>query len=152
MRPTTESRDLIDRAARECLAVRARLISRVMSGLYDEAFRPHGLRVSQGNILLTVAHRGEARPAEICRILRIEKSTLSRDVELMRQKGWLKTETLHGGRNQTLRLTRKGRALLQQIQPAWEQAQAEAKRLLGEAGVTALRDVASRLGFGKPNE
>ena len=59
--------ELLDRIACDCIAVRVRLINRVITALYDEAMRPHGLRVSQGNILVAVARRGEARPAEICR-------------------------------------------------------------------------------------
>ena len=95
--------------ARECIAVRVRLINRVISALYDEALRPFGLRISQANILSAVAHLGEARPADFSQILRIEKSTLSRDVELMKQNGWLESDPPAGGRNQTIRLTRKGR-------------------------------------------
>ena len=70
---------------------------------------------------------GEARPAEVSRILRIEKSTLSRDVELMKQNGWLESDPPTGGRNQTIRLTTQGQKLLAKIQPSWETAQAEAK-------------------------
>ena len=98
--------------ARECIAVRVRLINRVISALYDEALRPFGLRISQANILSAVAHMSDARPAEVSRILRIEKSTLSRDVELMKQNGWLESAPPTGGRNQTIRLTPKGKKLL----------------------------------------
>lgn len=136
--------------ARECLAVRVRLINRVISALYDEALRPHGLRISQANILAAVAHMGEARPADVSRILRLEKSTLSRDVELMKQRGWLESDPPAGGRNQTIRLTPRGKALLGRVQPSWEKAQAEAQVLIGEDGESALRRMAARLGFGEP--
>jgi DNA-binding MarR family transcriptional regulator len=136
--------------ARECLAVRVRLINRVISALYDEALRPFGIRISQANILAAVAHMGEARPAEVSRILRLEKSTLSRDVELMKQRGWLESDPPAGGRNQTIRLTPLGKALLGRVQPSWEKAQAEAQVLIGEDGEAALRRMAARLGFGEP--
>jgi DNA-binding MarR family transcriptional regulator len=93
---------------------------------------------------------GEAGPAEVCRLLRIERSTLSRDVELMKGEGWLASDPPSGGRNQTLRVTPLGLELLGRAQPSWEEAQAEAKALIGDAGVGALRRVAARLGFGKP--
>jgi DNA-binding MarR family transcriptional regulator len=144
--------DPLDRVSRECIAVRVRLINRVITALYDEALRPHGLRVSQGNILVAVARRGEVRPAEVCRMLRIEKSTLSRDVDLMKKEGWLASEPPAGGRNQTLRMTPAGSALLRRAQPAWEQAQAEARSLIGEAGVDALGQIAVRLGLGKTTD
>jgi DNA-binding MarR family transcriptional regulator len=134
--------------ARECIAVRVRLINRVVSTLYDEALRPFGLRISQANILAAVAQLGEGRPAEVSRILRIEKSTLSRDVDLLKQNGWLESEPPTGGRNQTVRLTPEGTKLLGRIRPSWEKAQAEASRWIGEDGEAALRQIASRLGFG----
>ena len=142
--------DTANRLAHECIAVRVRLINRVITALYDEALRPHGLRISQANILAAIAHMGEVRPAEISLILRIEKSTLSRDVELMKQNGWVESDPPTGGRNQTIRLTTQGQKLLVKIQPSWERAQAQAKVLVGEDGEAALRQMASRLGFGTP--
>jgi len=136
--------------ARECIAVRVRLINRVISALYDEALRPFGLRISQANILAAVAYMGEARPGEVSRIMRIEKSTLSRDIELMKQNGWIESDPPAGGRNQTVRATPRGKKLLGRIEPSWEEAQAEAKLLIGDEGESALRLMASRLGLGEP--
>jgi len=152
METSPKTAEYVDRVAYECIAVRVRLINRVITAIYDEAMRRHGLRVSQGNILVAVAHCGAARPANLCRILRIEKSTLSRDVELMKKEGWLESEPRAGGRNQTLRVTPQGLKLLAMAQPDWENAQAEARRLIGDDGVRALHQIASRLGFGKPAE
>jgi DNA-binding MarR family transcriptional regulator len=143
-------RESVERMGRECIAVRVRLINRVISGLYDESLRPFGLRISQANILVAVASMTEARPALVSRILRIEKSTLSRDLELMKRKGWLRSDPVTGGPNQTVRLTREGTKLLAAIKPSWERAQAQAKLLLGDDGEAALSKMASKLGFGTP--
>src|SRR5262245_59448709 len=69
--------------AAECLAVRLRALNRAVSALYDDALRPHGLRVGQLNLLVAVARLGPAKPGDLCRFLCMEKSTLSRDVEVM---------------------------------------------------------------------
>lgn len=135
-----------DRIASECIAVRVRLINRVVTAVYDEALRPLGLRVSQANILVAVARLRAARPAEICRRLRIEKSTLSRDVELLKARGWLESDPPAGGRNQVLRITAAGLDLLAAAEPAWESAQAEVRRLIGGPGVDALHEIATRIG------
>jgi DNA-binding MarR family transcriptional regulator len=86
----------------------------------------------------------------ISRVLRIEKSTLSRDLELMKKKGWLESDPPDGGRSQTIRLTPQGAKLLAKIGPTWERAQAEAKALIGDDGEQAIRQIAARLGFGEP--
>jgi len=82
--------------------------------------------------------------------MRIEKSTLSRDIELMKQNGWIESDPPAGGRNQTVRATPRGKKLLGRIEPSWEEAQAEAKLLIGDEGESALRLMASRLGLGEP--
>ncbi len=138
-----------DPLARECIAARVRLINRVISALYDDALRPFGLRISQLNILAAVSSMDEARPAEVSRVLRIEKSTLSRDVELMKRKGWLESDPPTGGRNQTIGITPEGKQLLGRIRPSWAKAQAEARRLIGEDGEANIHLMASQLGFGK---
>jgi DNA-binding MarR family transcriptional regulator len=94
-----------------------------------------------------VARMGEARPAEVCRMLQLEKSTLSRDVEVMKRQGWLTSDPPAGGRNQVLRVTSGGLDILARSQAAWESAQAEARHLLGESGVDALHQIAQRLGL-----
>ena len=142
----------LDRVASDCIAVRVRLINRVVTAIYDEALRPLGSRVSQMNLLVAVARMGETRPSDVCRALRLEKSTLSRDVEVMKARGWLESDPPTGGRNQVLRITPAGRDLLVRARPAWESAQAEARRLIGEDGVDALQRIAARLGLGATSE
>ena len=75
---------------------------------------------------------------------------MSRDVELMKQNGWVESDPPAGGRNQTIRLTTQGEKLLVKIGPSWQKAQAEAKLLIGADGEAALRHMAARLGFGTP--
>ncbi len=144
-----KSASAINRIAQDCIAVRVRLINRAVSTLYDEALRPYGLRISQVNLLVGIASQGEVRPTDLCRALRIEKSTLSRDVELMKRQGWVESAPPHGGKNQILRLTPQGLHLLEATVPAWEAAQAKATELLGELGVAQLQATATRLGFGQ---
>jgi hypothetical protein len=56
----------IDTISRTCIAVRQRLLNRVVTNLYDDALRPLGLKVSQLNILIVTARLGLARPARFC--------------------------------------------------------------------------------------
>jgi DNA-binding MarR family transcriptional regulator len=130
--------------AGECLAVRVRALNRAITALYDDALRPHGLRVGQLNLLVAVARMGTARPGDLCRALCMDKSTLSRDVEVMRRNGWLEVED-SGGRSRPLRLSPEGQALLERVAPAWRQAQAQARTLIGDDGAEAVLQIARRL-------
>jgi DNA-binding MarR family transcriptional regulator len=136
----------IDAIARDCIAVRLRLLNRVITKVYDEAFRRLGMKVSQFNILVVAAKLDLARPAQVCRILQLDASTLSRNVERMRAHGWLEVVPGEDARTQAFRLTAKGRRLLERAVPAWEQAQEKAGQLLGTDGAALLVKTVSRLG------
>ena len=132
--------------ADECIAVRLRMLNRVVTNIYDEALRPLGLKVSQMNILVATAKLGVARPIDICRHLHLEVSTLSRNVERMKARGWLEVvPDDDDARAQPFRLTAAGRGLLQRAAPAWEKAQAEVKSLLGDRMLHLLGESVRRL-------
>ena len=62
---------------------RLRLLNRVVTNLYDEVLRPLGVKLSEGNVLAVTARLGVARPGDVCDILEIVTSTLSRTVDRM---------------------------------------------------------------------
>ena len=128
----------IEAIATSCIAGRLRLLNRVVTSLYDDALRPFGVRLSQGNVLAVTANLGVARPAQVCEFLEMDTSTLSRTVDRMVANGWLEIVPDEDGRSQPFRLTAEGRRLMQRALPAWEQAQAEAKKLLGDDGLRLL--------------
>ena len=134
----TKTATTIETIATSCIAGRLRLLNRVVTNLYDEALRPFGVKLSQGNILAVTAKLGVARPAEVCAILELDTSTLSRTVERMVANGWLEILPDDDGRSHPFRLTDEGKRLMEKAIPAWETAQAEAKKLLGADGLKLL--------------
>src|SRR4051812_40800632 len=139
----------IDTISRTCIAVRLRLLNRVVMNFYDDALRPLGLKVSQLNILIVAARLGLARPAQVCEILQLDTSTLSRNVERMRVKGWLEVVPEEDARAQPFRLTPQGKRLIERAVPAWEEAQQQAGELLGDEGIALLDKAARQLGLGQ---
>ena len=138
---------MIDTVARSCIALRLRLLNRVVTNFYDEALRSLGLKVSQMNILVVTAKLGLAQPAKVCDILQMDTSTLSRNVDRMRAKDWLEVVPGRDARTQPFRLTARGERLLGRTVPAWEQAQRQAKEILGDEGFALLDRAAKKLGF-----
>ena len=132
---------IADLIASECLAVRVRLLTRTIPGIYDEALRPLGLTTGQLNILVVVAKRGPVAPGEVARKLNMEKSTVSRNIERMQRNGWLRVSPGDSGRTQTLALSPEGRRLLTRSLPLWKGAQARAAALLGQRGAKSIHSV-----------
>jgi len=131
--------------AHNCFAARLRMLNRVVTNVYDEALRPIGLKTSQLNILVAAAKLGLARPTEICDRLQLDPSTLSRNVERMKIKGWLEVIGDEDGRAQPFQLTPKGRRLLEKAKPAWDQAQEKVKNLLGKETVHTIADAVGKI-------
>ena len=131
-----EAEELAVAMAAECLAVRVRILSRVLTACYDREMRPLKLKASQGAILVCVARAGEIDQTGIGRRLKMEKSTVSRAVERMKSAGWLEE---CGADSRSLRLSESGRELLGRFHHGWLRAQAKARELLGEDGARDLK-------------
>ena len=135
----------IDTISKTCIAVRLRLLNRIVTNFYDDALRPLGLKVSQLNNLIVTARLGLARPVQVCDILQLDTSTLSRNVERMRAHGWLEVVPGEDARTQSFRLTTQGKRLIERAVPAWEAAQRQAGELLGDQGIALLDKAAKKL-------
>jgi DNA-binding MarR family transcriptional regulator len=142
-KPTTAT---IDTISRTCIAVRLRLLNRVITNIYDDALRPLGLKVSQLNILIVTAKLGLARPAQVCEILQLDTSTLSRNVKPLQTRGWLEVVPDEDARTQPFRLTPQGSRLIEKAVPAWKEAQRQATEVLGDDGIALLDRAAKKLG------
>src|SRR6201993_1092974 len=140
----------IDTISKTCIAVRLRLLNRVVTGFYDDALRPLGLRVSQLNILTVTAQLGLARPAQVCEILQLDASTLSRNVKPLQAHGWLEVVPEEDARVQPFRLTPQGMRAIEKAVPARGTAQHQATELLGDDGIALLERVSKRLRQTRP--
>jgi DNA-binding MarR family transcriptional regulator len=136
---------MIDKVASECVAVRLRMLNRVITNIYDDALRSLDLKVSQMNILVAAARLGTARPVEVCEHLHLDVSTLSRNVERMKARGWLEVVPDEDGRSQPFRLTPRGRKLLEKAIPAWSEAQSQVKKVLGDGFLEQLNQTTKRV-------
>ena len=139
---------MIDKIAGECVAVRLRMLNRLITNIYDNALRPLDLKVSQMNILVAAAKMGTARPLEVCEYLHLDVSTLSRNVERMKDRGWLAVVPQADGRAQPFQLTTSGRKLLEKAVPAWSDAQQQVTRILGDGFVRQLNRAVKRVAEG----
>jgi DNA-binding MarR family transcriptional regulator len=124
--------------AAECLGYRVRLLSRVITNIYDRAMQPLGLKANQVTILTMLSHAGKASATDISRVLVMEKSTVSRTIERMKNNGWVTVEGQGDGPGQSITVTDQGRELMVAAHEQWKKAQQQAVEVLGEDGVAAI--------------
>ncbi len=124
---------------RSCVCSRTRMLDRLLTQLYDDALAPIGLRANQLTVVSLVASMDGLRAVDVSRYLEMDKSTVSRGLALLREKGWLEEGRLAARGPKTLALTREGSSILSRAMPHWRQAGEEAEHLLGETSVETLR-------------
>jgi DNA-binding MarR family transcriptional regulator len=133
-----KTQKLAEIMADECLAFRVRALSRVITNIYDSALEQHGITMNQATMLIMLSYVGKAGPGRIGHVLIMEKSTVSRNLKLMKKQGWIEAAGGETGREQVVSVTAKGKKLLAAFHPAWEKAQKQAEQLLGAQGVSAV--------------
>jgi DNA-binding MarR family transcriptional regulator len=130
---------IVSEVSRECLVTRTRKISRVMTGIYDEELRPFGIGSPQFSLLVVIARLQSASRAEIGRANLQDRSTLTRNLQLMLSQGWIEeVRTEEGRKGRSIVITKGGRELLAKAMPGWRKAQSRAKALFGREGVAAV--------------
>jgi DNA-binding MarR family transcriptional regulator len=133
------------RVERECVGFRVRKLNRMVTAIYDSALAGAGLKTSQFGVLVAVSNREKVKPWDLTNLLQMDGSTLSRNVERMCAKGWLRLLSDEDRRSHLIVVTEKGQALIRKCLPAWQRAQAEVSQRLGADGVAALRSALSKL-------
>jgi DNA-binding MarR family transcriptional regulator len=116
-----------------CIAGRLRMLARVVTGQYNQAFTGEGVTFAQAGLLMHMFAYPGIRQAELSKRLQIEKSAMSRDVQLLQKKGWL-TENIRQG----LFLTEEGKLLAKRCHKIWKVLNQQIRDELGLSAIDGL--------------
>jgi DNA-binding MarR family transcriptional regulator len=142
--------EVIDEMINTCVLMRTRLVSRVITNIYDGELRPFGINSAQLALLVVISKLSPVTAAEIGRFHHQDRSTLTRNLKIMFSEGWIEEDqALASGRARPIVLTKAGRDLLHDVAPAWRAGQAQAHQVLGEAGVNTITDIANGILFSR---
>lgn len=123
-----------------CIAGRLRMLARVVTGRYNDAFASEGVTFAQAGLLMHIFAKPGIRQAELSKALQIEKSAMSRDVQLLQRNGWL-TDNLRKG----LFLTEEGTLLAKRCHKIWKVLNAQIREELGVDAVEGLTIFSNKL-------
>lgn len=122
----------------ECACLKVRTASRAVTRFYDDAFRPVGLRATQLSVLIAVASGDAASIASLSRLLGMDRSTLTRNLRPLEDKGLVALGPEGHHRSRTLSVTSKGEQLVRKALPLWEKAQEKLREELKKPHWTNL--------------
>ncbi|TAL04231.1 MAG: MarR family transcriptional regulator [Rhodospirillaceae bacterium] len=119
-----------------------RRAARAVTRAYDTALAPTGLTASQFTLLAAIASLGTAMaPATVARLsasLLMESSTLSRNLQALRDRGYLRWTSGSGRRAAHISLSDTGKKALAAAIPAWQDMQRQLTQRLGSGKAGAL--------------
>jgi len=125
-----------------CVCSTLRMVTRAVTQLYDDILRPSGLRVTQFSILAAIARSGTANLRQLEAVLAIDQTTLTRSLNLLERDRLIERVPHPDARIRAMRLTARGRRVLDVARPLWAQAQ---DKVLRELGTRAWDDAQRRL-------
>jgi DNA-binding MarR family transcriptional regulator len=115
-----------------CMGLHVRRASRIMTQVYDAAFRPVGLVQTQFTLLVAIHLLEPTSITHLAEELLTDQTTITRNIKLLEKRGLV---TINSGADRRIKLaslTVEGQAVLEQALPLWEQAQSEVRQHFGE--------------------
>lgn len=123
---------------RGCTNLKLRQLMRRVAQLYDAEVGKSGLRTTQYSLLSHVAQLGPVRPVDLARSMKVDASTLTRNLRPLMAAGWLRLDAGPDARSRLVHITDAGREKRQEAQRRWRVAQESLNQRLGVERVLAL--------------
>jgi DNA-binding MarR family transcriptional regulator len=123
-----------------CLGARVSRLHRLVARAYEQELQPLGISLPQIEILgYLMSSANAVRPAALAAQLMVERSTLSRNLALMRAKGWISgVKTSPTGRTVSVAIADPGIDVLACAASGWRRRQAQIETALGPAACSML--------------
>lgn len=124
-----------------CTNLKLRQLTRMVTRHYDGYIAQTGLKNTQYALLSYVVRLGPIQPVDLARLMRMDASTLTRNLQPLAAHGWLGIGAGKDARSRLVEATEAGRTKQAEGQRAWKRAQTALNEQLGAERVTALHDL-----------
>lgn len=121
-----------------CTNFKLRQLMRRVAHHYDAEMAKCGLKTTQYSLLSHVLKLGPIRPGELAAAMKMDASTLTRNLRPLVDAGWATLEAGSDARSRLVHITEAGRAKRAEAQRRWKAAQLALNDALGVARVAAL--------------
>ncbi len=127
-----------------CACSNLRKAVRAVSQLYDDAFRPIGLRATQFGLLGATGMLGPLTINRLAEAIVMDRTTLTRNLRPLEKQGLLRIRHGKDRREREVSITKRGEIILAKGYPHWKKAQGKVVKGLGQERVNRLlKDVSA---------
>lgn len=129
----------LDMSAMEnCVCFNLRWVARKVTQFFDAEMRRHGIRPTQGSILLALNAKESWTMAELSDWLGMDRTTLVRNLRPLQRDGFVRAVGGGRGGRVELSITAKGRKKVEETFPTWQSTQSAVVKTLGEKRWSAI--------------
>lgn len=126
---------------RGCTNFKLRQLLRAVARHYDAELAQAGLKGTQFSLLSHVVGMEPVQPADLARRMGLDASTLTRNLRVMIDEGWVEQGPGKDARSRLITATPAGRAKHTEARRHWKRAQLGLNDRLGTAQVAALHQL-----------
>jgi DNA-binding MarR family transcriptional regulator len=121
-----------------CTNLKLRQFMRQVAQHYDAKMSKAGLKTTQYSLLSYVDKLGPIRPGELAASIKMDSSTLTRNIKPLVEAGWVTLSAGSDARSRLVAITEEGRSKRTEAKRQWRVAQDGINHLLGRSRVAEL--------------
>jgi len=121
-----------------CPAFNIRAASRVITQLFDEILRPTGLQITQFAVLVGVISLDSPSISQLAKGLVMDRTTLTRNLKPLEKEGLIKLTPGDDKRTHFVKITSKGKSVMEKTLPYWEKARTVVSEEFGKKHLDGL--------------
>lgn len=124
--------ELFPKRSSPCHCLNIRRASRAVTQLYDKFVGQSGLKLAQYSLLRHLEAVEPATITALAKIMRIDRTTLSRNMKPLLEAGLIIVNSGEDPRSRQVMLTETGKAAIASANKLWDKAQAALEEYLGK--------------------
>ena len=128
-----------------CYCINSRRLSNLITNKYDKHLQEINLTVNQYSLLVNINQLEICSVSDLAIYVGLERTTLVRTLKPLFDKKLIEDISETTQRNRQIKITQKGKEILEKGKPLWKQAQKEIEDKIGKDNILVLSEIFSKL-------
>lgn len=128
-----------------CYCINSRRLSNLITNKYDKHLQEINLTVNQYSLLVNINQLEICSVSDLAIYVGLERTTLVRTLKPLFDKKLIEDISETNQRNRQIKITQKGKEVLEKGKPLWKQAQKEIEDKIGKDNILVLSEIFSKL-------
>lgn len=128
-----------------CYCINLRRLSNLITNKYDKHLQEINLTVNQYSLLVNINQLEICSVSDLAIYVGLERTTLVRTLKPLFDKKLIEDISETTQRNRQIKITQKGKEILEKGKPLWKQAQKEIEDKIGKDNILVLSEIFSKL-------